>query len=339
MARKPGIDDVALLAEVSVSTVDRVLNARGGVAPDKEARVLSAARRLKLDRLLSRRYTRALRIAVLIQPPANPFHAALKTGFVVAARAYADLNMQFLVHYLDPNDPVRTAAAIDAHARRHDGLILTSADHPRIAEATRRAAAALPLITLATDIPATGRQAYVGPDDRQAGRVAGDLMGRFLGPPGGDVIMIAGLLAMVGHREREAGFRAVLAEHHPACRFAGVLESREDIDGAGHLVLDAMRANPAIRGLYHASAGARPVVEALRALGGPARIIFITHELTEDRRVLLRERAIDAVIDQDPEAEVRVAVETMARLLGRLDGVPDSTVTPIRIYTPENVRL
>ena len=133
-------------------------------------------------------------------------------------------------------------------------------------------------------------------------------------------IMVAGLLAMVGHREREAGFRAVLAEHHLASRFVGVLESREDIDGAGHLVRDAVRRNPAIRGLYHASAGARPVVEALRAIGGASRVVFITHELTEDRRVLLRDRAIDAVIDQDPEAEVRVAVETMARLLGRLDG-------------------
>ena len=49
MSRKPIIADVARLAEVSPATVDRVLNNRGGVKPEKEARVLSAARRLKLD--------------------------------------------------------------------------------------------------------------------------------------------------------------------------------------------------------------------------------------------------------------------------------------------------
>ncbi len=67
MSRKPIIADVARLASVSTATVDRVLNDRGGVKPEKEIKVLSAARRLKLDRILTRRYSRVLRIAVLIQ--------------------------------------------------------------------------------------------------------------------------------------------------------------------------------------------------------------------------------------------------------------------------------
>jgi LacI family transcriptional regulator len=58
MAGKTTIGDVALLAGVSVATVDRVLNGRGGVTPDKEHRVLSAARRLRIDRVLSRGYAR-----------------------------------------------------------------------------------------------------------------------------------------------------------------------------------------------------------------------------------------------------------------------------------------
>jgi LacI family transcriptional regulator len=64
--------------------------------------------------------------------------------------------------------------------------------------------------------------------------------------------------------------------------------------------------------------------------------VFITHELTDNRRTLLRERAIDAVIDQNPALEARVAVETIARLLGRLEGEPVTTVTDIRIYMAEN---
>ena len=66
---------------------------------------------------------------------------------------------------------------------------------------------------------------------------------------------------------------------------------------------------------------------------------MIVHELTDTRRTLLRERAIDAVIDQNPTLEAQVAVETIARLLGRMEGESGSTFTDIRIHMPENAEF
>jgi LacI family transcriptional regulator len=167
--------------------------------------------------------------------------------------------------------------------------------------------------------------------------VAGDLLGRLLRPDGGHTVMIAGLRSMAGHREREAGFRSVLAAFYPESRVSAVLESHEDAQRAGLLVLHALKADPQVRGIYHASTGSVPVVQALRRLGrADDTTVLITHELTGHRRALLRERAIDAVIDQNPELEARLAVETMARLLGRLEGEPVTTVTDIQIYIAEN---
>lgn len=335
MARKTTIADVALLADVSTATVDRVLNGRGGVTSEKARRVLSAAKRLRIDRVLHRGHARTLRVAVLIQSAANPFHAVLGDALAAAGRSYADLNLQVLVNHIDPNDARRTAAAIDRLARQHDGLIVSSPCHQEVSEALRRAAATLPVLTLATDIPDSGRHAYVGPDDWRAGRVAGDLMGRFLGSTGGEVLMIAGLSSIVGHREREGGFRAVLREHYPACSVTSVVESREEVDRAGRMALDALRENPALRGIYHASAGAGAVVDAI-AVACRKDVVLITHELTEDRRSLLRARSIHAIVDQNPAAEATVAIETMARLLGRLEGDATTTLTPTQIYTAEN---
>ena len=48
---------------------------------------------------------------MLIQPPVNAFHADLRAGIQFAARLYSDLNLQFLVHHIDPKDPARTAGA------------------------------------------------------------------------------------------------------------------------------------------------------------------------------------------------------------------------------------
>jgi LacI family transcriptional regulator len=335
-SRKSDMADVAREAGVSLSTVDRVLNGRGGVAPAKATLVYAAARRLKLDRSLALRPSRVLRVAVLIQPPTNPFHAALRQGVDVASRLYADLSLQFLVHHVDPNNPRRIAALIRAQHATCDGLIVTIPVDPLVTAALRDASARIPVVTMADDVPGSGRAAYVGPDDVRAGRVAGDLMGRFLRPQGGHVVMIIGLDGLLGQRAREAGFRSVLAEFYPEVRVTEVLESREEADRAGLLMRQALARDPELRGVYLCTTGARELVEALKRLGQHGRVPVIVHELTDSRRALLRQRAIDAVIDQNPALEAQVAVETIARLFGRMEGAPCSTVTDIRVYTPEN---
>ena len=57
MAKKVKLTDIAA-AGVSIATVDRVVNGRGGATADKAAAVLAA----------------------LMQPPANPFHTLLRDG-------------------------------------------------------------------------------------------------------------------------------------------------------------------------------------------------------------------------------------------------------------------
>lgn len=337
MTSKSTALDVARAAGVSLSTVDRVLNGRGGVAPEKERRVLDWARRLRLDRALDHRAARTLRIAVLVQPPDNPFHAALQAAFEAANRDARHFNLKFGISHIDPRKPSRTARLIAELNTRHDGLVLCSPHDERVAAALAMVSReGKPVVALATDIRGGERHIYVGPDNWKAGRVAGDLMGRLLGPAGGDLVMIAGMLSMIGHEEREMGFRSVLRERYPNCRLLEVMQSLELGGRAGDLVYRALRANPGIRGIYNASAGARPVVEAIHALGRGGDVVFITHELTEERRVLLREGKIDAIIDQNPDLEVRTALEWLAGHFGRLEIPPRSTITPVQIHMIEN---
>lgn len=192
-----------------------------------------------------------------------------------------------------------------------------------------------PVVTLATDIRCRGAT-YVGPNNHRAGRLAGELMDRFLGAAGGDVIVIAGLLTMIGHQERRAGFHEVLDERCPTCHIAGFFESREQGDLAGDLVYRALKGNPDIRGTYNESAGAKPVVDALARLGRLDDVTFITHDLTEDRRRLLQSGAIDAVIDQNPQLEVDTALRVIAAFYCRTEAVAQPGVTPVNIFTREN---
>ncbi len=161
-------------------------------------------------------------------------------------------------------------------------------------------------------------------------------MGRLLHPEGGDILIIAGLLGMIGQEEREMGFRSVLRERYARCRVLDVLESFEQRDRVSDLVCAALSKNPRIRGIYNASTGASPVIQALRAQGREHDVVFITHELTEDRRQMVRSGLIDAIIDQNPPQEVRLAVECVARLLGRLDGKARTQITPTCVHMIEN---
>ncbi len=334
---KVTLEDVALAAGVSVATVDRVVNRRGGVSADKETAILHAARRLGLDRSVAITPTTIKRIAILIQPPANPFHAQLRCGIDQARAIHRDRNLLFQVEQIDPARPDRIAAQIARAGTWADGMILTVPAAPQVVMAIEALPARIPVVTMADDLPTMRRAAFVGPDDRQSGRVAGDLMGYLIGQEGGEALVLIGRFDMPGHGARSGGFIDVLAERHPGIRVCDVLETHEDKPAAAALALRAARANPDLQGIYLCTTGCSELVAALAPLRQTRPIAVVTHELTPQRRALLKARKVQAIIDQKPMLEARLAVETMARLLGRLDGPAESIATGIQIVMPESV--
>ena len=337
MGSKATARDVAREAGVSLATVDRVLNNRGGVTAEKERAVVMTARRLRLDRSLDFRAARTLRVAVLVQPPTNPFHAALAAGIEAERQGPNPFNLSFAVTHIKPDAAPEVAATIGRVAAHADALMICASEQPKIARTlTQVARQDKPVIALATQFGQDVPHIYVGPDNLRAGRVAGDLMGRLVGAKGGDVILVAGLFSMLGHAERREGFRAVLAERHPNCRVVAEMESAEDGRRAGELVAATLACHPDAVGIYNASAGAREIGAVLQAGERGGAVTFVTHELTEGRRALLKAGVIDAIIDQDPALEIRTAVAAIAARFGRLDPGLEMTRTPVQIYMIEN---
>jgi LacI family transcriptional regulator len=192
VARKVTLADVARAAGVSLATIDRVLNGRGGVDRKKEASVLHWARRLRLDRNLDVRPTRLLRVGVLMSETSNPFYRSLQDAVARANWLFQANSIRCFVHHIDVLAPARSAARIDAAAASHDAMIVVCPEEPLIAAAFARTASAVPVVTLASDLPGSGWLAYVGLDNRTAGRTASELMGKFLGPGGGEVVVVSG---------------------------------------------------------------------------------------------------------------------------------------------------
>lgn len=336
MAKKVTLQMVADECGLSLATVDRVINQRGGVTAAKEQQVISAARSLGLDRKLAIAPTQTFRVAILLQPATNPFHAELKAAVDDLRKVFSFLNIQLQVSSIDPNAPDKTAAQIADLKGTCEGLIICAPDSPQIAQALREISRKIKIVTLATHIENSGRAVHIGPDDERSGRVAADLMGLFTRPTGGNILMLAGRLDIAGHRARAKGFRDVLSAFHPHCTIARVIETREDNDMTAAAVYTALRDDPEICGIYHLTVGTVGIVHALETLGRSDRVVVITHEPTPNRRTLLKARKLHALLEQNPHLEMRLAIENMARLLNRLDGEVRSVNTDVQIVMPEN---
>ena len=72
-------------------------------------------------------------------------------------------------------------------------------------------------------------------------------------------------------------------------------------------------------GLYNVGAGSARHRAALEAAGRQRKVVFITHELTDDTRRALIDGTIDIIINQDAGHEVRSAIRV---LMSKADRAP-----------------
>jgi LacI family transcriptional regulator len=308
------LTDVAREAGVSVATADRVLNNRPGVRERTREIVFDAARRLGYIGSpvgASAPENSVIRLDFVLPVGTNTFIRKLHEHLHSQAATRSELDVH--IHAIEGFNPDTLAATLNDLAGRTQGVGLIALDHPTVREAIRALSAAdVKVVTLATDVLHVPRVAYVGIDNRQAGRLAGQLLGRLLtgvGPR--NVAMFAGSLSYRGHQEREMGFRHILTEEFPHLT---IVELREMLDDRERAYLEAatlLDRHPDLAGIYNIGAGNQGISRALKERGREHSVILIGHELTEGTKGLLLDGTMDAVIDQNPRVEAREALNIL----------------------------
>jgi len=328
--------DVAREAHVSLATVDRALNGRGGVRAQTRAQITAAAHRLgypvaDVDGSITP--PAPVRLVFLLPDGTNAFINDLAQQ--VAAQSDPAKGIRASVELVAEFNPTALAARLVALKGTVDGIALVALDHPQVREAIRELlAAGTHLVTLASDILNVPHQGYVGIDNAQAGRLAGYLLGRFLGPGAtGKVAFFAGSLFYRGHLEREMGFRQVLTEDFPALELVELREVQEDRTRAEAEMTQLLARHPDLAGIYNAGGATAGIAAALRR--GPRNPVFIAHEVTTATKALLLDNTLDAVIDQNPGAEV---AEALRLLTGAARRQTVAAMPPqMRVFFRENL--
>ncbi|HHY49742.1 MAG TPA: LacI family DNA-binding transcriptional regulator [Alphaproteobacteria bacterium] len=305
--------DVAREAGVSTATVDRVINNRPGVKPRTREVVLQTAQRLGYIADRTAGAVATFTFDFVLPAGTNSFIEELRQQLIRQGSELPHVTAR--VHSIEGFNPFTLADKLRSLEAGSDGVGIVGLDHPAVREAIRSlAASGVPVITLLSDIHHVPRVGYVGIDNRSAGRLAGYLMGRLLGPGRHKVALFAGSLSYRGHEEREAGFRHILAEEFTDLHVIDLTEVRDDTEEAYRAAKAHLEEHPDIAAIYNIGAGKRGIARALEERGLARKVIFVGHELTAPIKRLLLDGTIDVLIDQNARVEAREALAQLLRV-------------------------
>lgn len=343
-ARRHRLADIAELAGVGIATVDRVLNERGNVSPITAERVLAAARRLKLNRILPSSHRRLLRIEVLLVRPDLLLISRIGREF---ARLAERIDRSVVIQRTTLRTAEPRLVAEHIAGTKCNAVIVYAPEHPLVDRAIATARArGVPTLTFASDLPRSERLAFCGPDPRLAGRTAGFFVAKMLREPGPVAVLCGSLSTLYAHSERVGGFRDALTEHGGE-RLGGerreviVVEGNDNLVVSERLLLKTFAARPDIVALYNAGGANDACAVALRAGRLRRRALFVGHELNNETRPLLQDGTITMVIDQDPEHQARFALDVVMHHFGYVEKAwlttPYRSPIEYRLHSPENM--
>jgi LacI family transcriptional regulator len=340
---RAGIHKIAKLAKVSIGTVDRALHGRPGISEATRARVLGIAKRLSYApdpaaRLLSVGRT-TLRIGVCVPREIHFFYDQMWIGIEEEVRRVGSLGIE-LVRRPIPNLGTDEGEQLTALLRKNvSAVILTPGDPSVVAPLVAAAEAEnVRVICITTDAPRSGRSGYVGVDPRLSGRLAAELMGKFV-PAASRVAVLTGMLSAEEHLQKADGFRAGYREDCGNTGEVAVIEAHESEEECFVKTCKLIEQYPDLRGIYVSTVNCLPVCSALQQFRLAGKVALITTDLFEEMIPHLQQGTIYASIYQDPYLQGQTAVRLLAEHLVSGTAIPKTSFLNPGIVLRANVHL
>jgi LacI family transcriptional regulator len=225
----------------------------------------------------------------------------------------------------------------------YDGLAILAPDTPQIKLAINELVqAGVHVITLFSDVAGSTRSAFLGTDNRAAGRTAALLLGlnqrlaksshtAIFSPP----------TRFAAEIDRRIGFGQMMEERFANVqiqRFLEVPQTEEEAYRYAFECLAPANTDNAIASAYCVGIGAFGVARAMVEKGYQDSALIAVHDLVELHRSMLASGAVDFVLNQDVYPSVSAAARTLLALNEGVRGALTTFKNPrVEIVTQENL--
>ncbi len=333
--------DIAQALNISRGTVDRALHNRKGISNRVKTRVIAKATALgyspnKIAQFLVT--GRSVNIAIIT--PGDLLWKKVKQGAKSFLSVLDGRVVNIKWHETSVHDAVKEQEIMkNVLANAVDGIGIAPAD-PEILKALIDEAvkANIPVVTLNTDSPKSRRLCYVGQDPIRAGRIAGELMGKFLNGQG-KVIVITAFANVLVHKLRMDGFRQELTASFPGIQIAGIYEDHDSSEEAYLIAKKILLKREDIQAIYLTTGnGPAGVGRALKEARKCGSIKMICFDFFPETIAMLKDGTVSAAIGEDPFSQGYQTIKILYEFI--VDGrkpPSDSVYTRIDIGLRGNI--
>lgn len=312
------IKEIAELAGVSRGTVDRVLNHRGSVNPEKEKKVLEIAELLNYQPnragVALAAQKKKFIIGILLFGESNPFFGQVLEGLHNKAEELSMYSFETIEKHISFDEASQLEAIDEMLTQDINGLILSPYNSSSVQDKIDKLwDQGIPCVTINSDMPGSKRIAYVGSDYHKGGQIAAGLL-RLISTGEIHVGIVSGSRNVLCHEERVAGFCSYLSEHAPRIKIDTTVLNDDDDYKSYEVVTEMLKSNPTLDAIYFTAAGVYGGCRAIKNHNGPAPKV-ITFDLLDSTKELLAENIINATIGQDPIKQGELSFALLAEFL------------------------
>lgn len=309
-----------------------------GEKPSEESSTVVATKSATGDTAARSRY----RIALIMKAGSNPFFAAMEKGALEAGK---ELGVEVMPRTItDESQDQQQIDIVDAMVvDQVDAILIAPANSKSLVQPLLRAQkAGIPVINVDNRLdPATVEAAglellaYVGADNEEGGRLAGEYLCELLGG-NGKVAMLEGRRGVDNAEARKRGFVAACAKY-PGIEIVVSEPADWELQVAQDKFASIMVAHPEIEGLFCANDNmALGAIAAMEEAGRLSDIKVVSYDNIPAAQDAIRAGRLAATIEQNPGL---MGAEAVRAAVAHLNGEPvePEILVPLEVITAEKL--